>query len=114
MTELDEWMDRALAIYARRASRHKYTATDDHWAALNIGMVRRAERPELTRLLGFIHRWNWGGGIAWGKPGRGSRGGSHWEAVNVEARNRLFRLDRAADAIEPGANWRAVHGEARP
>lgn len=91
---LNEWISCALKIAARRPSRSRYEAADAHWLALSDEVIKNAEQPEL---LSFTELINSIGNLAWHKPHRGFRGGTKWEQINVEARNRLTRLKQTED-----------------
>lgn len=107
---LGEWIEAADAIAGRRCSRHKYRAADCHFAALPLAVVEAAPAAEVEQLVALLqHPAN----IAWGKPPRGHRGDTKWEALNVAARNRLQRLAREADLAEipTGANAAAFLDE---
>jgi hypothetical protein len=81
-----------------------------HWEALTLPMIRAADEDELDGLLWVLGRPHTSS-EPWGKPHRGARGGTQWEWVNVEARNRLARLQREADrdSMPCGDNARAFN-----
>ncbi len=95
MSRLHAWLGHARVIEARRCSAARYAALDKHWAALTVPMLREAPQGALVALLGsnIFHKQ---------KPTRGFRRGTHWELVNVEARNRLARLAQEADRASMG------------
>ncbi len=101
---VEAWVTQSRVIEARRPSAGRYRAIARHWAALTIDMLREASRDELEALL----RSNMFGRE---KPSRGWRRGTHWEAVNVEARNRLARLAQAADRESIGIGHNASQAE---
>jgi hypothetical protein len=89
-SDLASWLEGAHAIEKRRSSRHRYAAMDRHWAALTVETVRGAQR-------------------AWAKPVRGHRANTRWELFNVEARNRLFRIERSEDLATLGLGHNALN-----
>lgn len=98
---LSAWIDRAWDLESdAKASAQLYARRDAHWGAITREMIREGSSRQIERLLVLIGRWNASG--PWQRPGRGGRGGSTWEWVNVEARNRLAQLEREADQASMG------------
>ena len=82
-------------LQARRCSAARYLAIEVHWLSLSVPMLRAAAREDVEALLAsniFFRE----------KPARGYRRGTHWELVNVEARNRLARLAQEEDRASMG------------
>ncbi|HEX2255636.1 MAG TPA: hypothetical protein VHG92_02855 [Afifellaceae bacterium] len=99
--DLRSWIVAAIELDARRCSSLRYRQIEAHWQALPLDMVKLSDdRPALERLLALIGLGN----VAWSKPGRGDRGGTKWERVNMAARNRLWQLARAEDLPMTGHN----------
>lgn len=98
-TSLSAWIEGASALDRRRcgAKRHKDLAA--HWRALPAAMIETAPLPDLARFIALIAG---PGNAPWHPPRRGLRRGTQWEALNVTARNRRWRLERAAELAEIG------------
>ena len=78
---------------------------DRHWAALTVETVRCAAK---TEIIDFIDSAA-GAQRAWAKPVRGHRANTRWELFNVEARNRLFRIERSEDLATLGLGHNALN-----
>lgn len=92
---LSEWTDAAQILSRRRGSAATCAACAAHWAALPLTMLGAADRRALARFLTLIDVFETAH-APWGKPQRGARGGTKWESANVQARNRIWRLERGA------------------
>ena len=88
---LTEWISAAHRLDARRSSAKRDRDIASHWNALPLAMI---ERAPASALRSFIHILQAPNNVAWGKPNRGARRGTKWEALNVAARNRVSRLTR--------------------
>jgi len=99
---LQGWLDCVDALERRhRCSRRAYDQEAAHWAAFAPyakAWIAAADKATCERLLARIG----GNNRAWGRKCRGWRGGTQWEWVNVEVRNRLWRLEREADRATMG------------
>lgn len=108
---LAAWIAEARRLRAIcRASSPLYERRARHWSALSLGAIRAGDRESIANLLSLLQDPD-NRASPWGRPGRGHRGGTQWEWVNVEARNRIARLDQLADreSIPAGANWRGAN-----
>lgn len=98
-TDLAEWIRAARLLDKRRASAKRNRDLDSHWKALPIAFVEQAQEPELTELISMLRAPN---NVPWGAPHRGQRRLTKWDDCNCRARNRLWRLARAADLATIG------------
>lgn len=116
--DLDTWIAAAKGIAARSrqfcaATKRAYLA---HWQALDtelaIAWIRAAPEPTVRRLADMLQAFDGG---PWHRPPRGQRQGK-WERLNMETKNRLWRLAREADHAELGLghNSRNAEPERRP
>lgn len=106
---LAEWIDAARTIDRRKCCKRTHDQAKAHWRELPLELVETASAEDLEAFVDFISRCG-PPSEPWCKPGRGGRRGTLWEERNVRARNRLFRLRRAAelDDIPHGANYIAA------
>lgn len=98
------WCDAYESIRRRRQfCAPTYRAYSNAWEALElepaIGWIREAEAETCARLVAILRQR---------RPPRGERAGK-WERLNMEARNRLWRIAREQDlaSIGLGHNSRA-------
>jgi hypothetical protein len=109
-SNLNEWMDGADELRRRgisRCSTKTYAQQDVHWDALEphaLVWIRAADAATCTRLLGMVAVT---GNLPWERMHRGWRGGTMWEWVHVEVKNRLWRLEREADRESMGLGHNA-------
>lgn len=93
--------DQMRRLHLVRGRRGKDPMTS-HWQALDlelaIGWIRSADDATLQQLLRLLQ----GDYGPWHKPARGERGGTKWERLNMETKNRIWRLAREADQAELG------------
>jgi hypothetical protein len=95
-----EDLTRRLRLRRGAAARRPQVA---HWEALEaelaVAWIRAEAGPAtLARFLALLQ----GDYGPWHRPPRGERGGTKWERLNVETRNQIWRLARAADHAELG------------
>jgi hypothetical protein len=100
---LADWIRYAWYLKHLRASKRRYERIDAHWNSFSRDWVRQSRNREA--LLGvepICQQLKL-------KPHRGHRGGTKWEAVYVDIRNRLTQLEREADRESMGTGHNSNH-----
>lgn len=83
-----------LAVWLKVAggfSSRSHAAKREHWFRLQVADIDAAADPRDVKLFLEFIQDPFNNDCPWGKPCRGYRGGTHWEALNMAARNRLAR-----------------------
>ena len=103
---VSEWIEAAHKINARRLSRHRNRALENHAGALPREVINL--ETDIEKIQRALHLFKYGPtGLA--RPTRGHRANHPSTPVIVDLSNRLAVLERS-NGMRPGANWPAVFG----
>jgi hypothetical protein len=105
--DLNSWMAAAKTLGGRRYRAPTKRAYASHWNALElelaIGWIRAGDGATVARLAAMLQASSGG---PWHRPPRGDRAGK-WERLNMETKNRIWRLARQADQASIGIGHNA-------